>query len=710
MKRGKLHFLGRKNPSLFDSNIPIKEMENVELVLKSPAIPESGTASVRARPTVKHNASLVDNFQGFAVATPKVPLLPPVNGPKINGSFGGDNLSNGAVMSMPDLEEGELFVPPPPAMAPPPPPGAFIPPPLDFMGDLNSLNAATLPSLSMPDAKPASLPPFMEAEDLSFLKPPPMAPPEPPPSRSNGFVSTGPLSSPLPKVLTQRPAFSPPAPPSESQTLQKKPPPKPVRLSSMSILDSPPATSATPASERKTTLSTFNPQNTAKPFHVPQTSILSGYEEQNTRSKQMLLLEDSGSSNSAPVLVHVDAKAPKVATPYKPAPKDVQELKENLPITQPSESPPPQPNKEAKKGIVSLQPGFDKPIRTPHQTSPQLRKLNGTQLNSESIKDRFGGSPSQSLNFSPILDRKLRNLKGGETHVARDGPAASPLALLMAAKERDKHKWAPPGSQENSSEEDTMSSGGLALSRTVAAPSATNMVEQKLSAMQSPSISQQTQPEEIIMPLLPPPPEFDDFDDIMEPPPSMPPPEPPRKKAPTATELHRPPSHVPPPPPRPKIPEAPKRSPPEIDVKPKQQLVMKPKAAAAQLPSTVSTSQATLLSILQKKIMEMNPKMSTEKEAESSSYDWGAPLSDEDNKVPVVHRAAPHSKNYPVVNKAATLNMQELERKVAKKYEETSSGKVPNSNGTESKPQYGMTFNVRPGTHTPITLIRKGDP
>lgn len=30
--------------------------DNVELVLDSPATPESGTASVRARPTVKHHA------------------------------------------------------------------------------------------------------------------------------------------------------------------------------------------------------------------------------------------------------------------------------------------------------------------------------------------------------------------------------------------------------------------------------------------------------------------------------------------------------------------------------------------------------------------------------------------------------------------------------------------------------------------------------
>lgn len=55
MRKG-LNFLGRKNQSLFDTNTKMKDMDNVELVLESSAIPESGTASVRARPTVKHHA------------------------------------------------------------------------------------------------------------------------------------------------------------------------------------------------------------------------------------------------------------------------------------------------------------------------------------------------------------------------------------------------------------------------------------------------------------------------------------------------------------------------------------------------------------------------------------------------------------------------------------------------------------------------------
>ncbi len=76
-------------------------------------------------------------------------------------------------------------------------------------------------------------------------------------------------------------------------------------------------------------------------------------------------------------------------------------------------------------------------------------------------------------------------------------------------------------------------------------------------------------------------------------------------------------------------------------------------------------------------MLEMDNKMATEKEPELSSDDWGNPLSDEDNKVPVVTHSTPQKKNYPVFNKAATLDMRELENRVAKKHQETSSVKIP---------------------------------
>ncbi|XP_070702304.1 uncharacterized protein C6orf132 homolog [Pempheris klunzingeri] len=780
MKRGALNFWGRKNQSLFDTNIKIKDMDNVELSLESSAIPESGTASVRARPTVKHHTSpSFDSFQGYAVPTPKVPVLPTVNGPKTNGSIGGNQLLNGSVISVPDLVEGEIFVPPPPSMAPPPPPPpeTFIPPPPDFMGDLNSPDLAVLQPPSMTAPKLPSLAPSMEEEDVTFLKPPPRAPPKPPSTSSSGSTSSIPISCPPPDNVPEHPKFAPPQPPAERQhKTYKAPPPKPIRLSSMSNLDSPPQTPVPPSSVQTPTLSTFNPQNTAKLYSVPQTSILSGYDNHDTRPKQMLLLEDSGSVTSVPVLVQVDGKAPKVATPSKPVSKDVQELKDSLQITQPPQSLLPESNKEAKTGTVSGPPEIGKPLGIPHQTSPQLQKDNSTEVNSESSKDKQEGSPSQSHKFSPILDHKLRTLKSSETNKAREGPVASPLALLMAAKQREKHRSTHSLSRENSAKKteqpcasiqpsdtspnsfvvtprssssssltsqdttqdspmsvspveqtiqiteksssptlvkDQMSSNSPALSWTASSPSMTTLLAQ--SPTNSQSAQHEDNKEELNMPLLPPPPEFDDLEELMGPPPSNPPPDPPMKKAPTPTSSPLPPPQTPspppppPPPPKPKPPAAPKLPPLNIDVKPKLQVQTKPTVAISQPPSTLSPSQATLLSILQKKMLEMDHKMAPVNEAQSSSDDWGGPLSDEDNKVPVVPRTTPQSKNYPVVNKAATLDMRELEGKVIKKYQESFSNKVPSSNGLQSKHQHGMTFTVRPGTKQPITLVSKGD-
>ncbi|KAF4097126.1 hypothetical protein G5714_021134 [Onychostoma macrolepis] len=151
MKKGSLNFLGRKNQSLFGTNVEFKDMDKVELVLDSAAIPESGTASVRSRPTVKHFTSS-DSVQGFAVPTPKVPVLPPFNEPKINGTGSTTNLPNGRILSVPDLLQGEILIPPPPSSAPPPPPPfsapplpSFIPPSPQFSGEMDpSLDRASL--------------------------------------------------------------------------------------------------------------------------------------------------------------------------------------------------------------------------------------------------------------------------------------------------------------------------------------------------------------------------------------------------------------------------------------------------------------------------------------------------------------------------------------------------------------------------------------
>lgn len=636
-------------------------------------------------------------------------------------------MSNGSAISVPDLAEGEILVPPPPSMAPPPPPPNFIPPPPDFMGDLN--DPANLQPPSIPAPKPPSLP---TEEDLTCLKPPPMAPPKPPSSSSSSSsisTSSAPISSPPAPHVPERPRYAPPQLPKEKQhKTQKTPPPKPTRLSSMFSFDSPPHTPAPPIPVQTPTVSSFNPQNAAKLYNVPTTSVLGGNVDNEARPKQILLLEDSGSVNSAQVPAQTNGKAPSVVLLSKPdrrnASEDLQEPKENLQTTHPAQSP--LLNRKAKTGIVSAQQDVNKLLK-----EIILEKENSTHMNSEANQSTLEGSASQSRRFSPLLDRKLRNLKSSEISGVRDGSAASPLALLMAAKERDKHRSL---SREDSANYSEISSSSIhqsdsnpnsfvitprSSSSTVlttqdilqqSAKSASPMEHRQMSqspghirspavvrdempstrlatdasasnvavqrqGVRSPPAQGQADREEPSMLLLPPPPEFDDLDEIIEPPPSIPPPDPPKKKAPSPTVS--PPAQGPSPLPNPKPPTPPKLPPPVVDIRPKPVIQAKPKVPPAQPPPTLSPSQTTLLTILQKKMLEMDHKMAPMKDLESASDDWGAPLSDEDTKVPVVRKPTPQNIKYAVVNKMPSLDMSELENKVAKKYQETSSVKAP---------------------------------
>ncbi|KAM4612697.1 uncharacterized protein ACJ7VT_010935 [Polymixia lowei] len=764
MKKGTLNFLGRKNQSLFDTTVKFKEMDNLELVISSSAVHEPGTAKVRSRPTVKHHISSSDGLHGFAVPTPTVPVLPTFNGLQTNGSVSGDELSIGSAMSVPDLVEGEILVPPPPSMAPPPPPTQFLPPPTEFMGELDDIDLAALQPPSMPPPKPPSLAPSLEDEDLTFLKPPPMAPPKPPSTCSSASTSSLPISTPPTKT-------------------QKIPPAKPIRLSSIPSLDGPPQSPGpTP------TRSSFNPQNEAKIYSVPKASIIGGPVDHDTKPKNILLLEDSGSGKSTPVPIQVNGKASSLAPPSKPVcgngseaqlekdPQAFKNLQANLPL-QIFQS---QPKEEAKTETVSTQQEINKPVQSPPEVSPKLQKEPIPQVNHKGNQVKLEESLSQNHKFSPLLDRKLRNLKGSETTGAREGPAVSPLALLMAAKEREKHRSSlsrqnsarneqsrasiqpsdsspnsfvvtprptscssltPQGIIEESQKsviplEPTLTAQAPGQPRSPAlvrgeaesakptvsgmstgsSPAASSIAVEKQSAERGPSPSKcapyEGNGEEPSMPLLPPPPEFANsayLDEIMESPPTTPAPDPPVKKAPSPTTSPVPPAKGPCPPPKPKLPPpAPPKLPPlKTDVKPKPPPQTKSNVPLTQPPSSLSASQATLLSILQKKMLEMDHKIAPMKE--TSSDDWGSPLSDEETKVPVLPKATPQNKNYTLPSKTPSLDMRELETKVAKKYQDMSSSKGTTSNGPQSKHQYGMTFTVRPGTKQPITLVSKGD-
>ncbi|XP_032404416.1 uncharacterized protein C6orf132 homolog isoform X1 [Xiphophorus hellerii] len=479
MKKG-LHFLGRKNQSLYDTNFKIPDRDSVQLVLEESesAIYESGTANVRARPTVKHHTFSFETFQGLAVPTPKVPELPPANGPIVNGTGAGQHSSTGSVVSVPGHIEEKIFVPPPPpSAAPPPPPVNFIPPPPDFMGDLNSLDPVALQPPSMPAPKP----PSMVEEDLSLLKQPPMAPPKPPSTCSSGSGSAAPVSVPPPTQVPERPKFAPPQPPTEKhQKSYKVPPPKPIRSSSVSIAEPPAQAPQVPTS----TLSTFNSQNKAKVIDPPKHTVLwngkdsqkqtqqqtlvlqesvydppkrtvlwNGKDNQSATQQQVLVLQESGSANSASSVMEVDGKALQAHQVPKPEPKPVQQPKGALEIKQP-ELPEvlKEPKIEAKTEIKTKSPTEAKADTVPAQSEitkplqpPPLQRTTNVQINSES-KSTLEVSPGQSRSFSPLLDRKLDSLKANEPKHS----SASPFALLKAAKEREKNKNTQSLSRESS--------------------------------------------------------------------------------------------------------------------------------------------------------------------------------------------------------------------------------------------------------------------
>lgn len=615
--------------------------------------------------------------------------------PSLFSTVGGDNLLNGSVISAFDRAE-EIFVPPPPpTMAPPPPPGSFIPPPSEFMCDLDDPDLQNLRPPPMPAPKPPSTISFMEEEDFSFLKPPQMAPPRPPSNCSSGSASTLSASSLPPDLIPEHPKFVAPQPPSERQP-KKMPPPKPIRLSSISTYDLPPQTPAPPPPVQKPTPSSFNPQNTAKLYDVPKASILSRHEDRNPRPKQLLLLEDSGSVKSNPVPGQVDGKTPKLPPPAKPGFKEGEKC--NLNISQ--GSPPPVP--ELKKEIKSESVGTDKPLQTQKTqlSPPQQQKVTDTLS-----KDQPKRPLSQTGKFSPLLDRKLRNLKGGESGASREASTASPFSLLMAAKERDKQRSSQHsqggGLAKNSHPAANVHLGDLRVNGFSVKPRSglsflgpQSVTEERskyaaaLENIEAPAASQNPRPalvkdhaqsssingmaepsstanlatqqripkddhmddkEQSRMPLLPPPPEFGDTDDTMEPPPDLPPVDPPRN-----TPQLTPPSL------KPKPSQAPKLPPLQTKVKPKPPVQTTLTKSPQPPPSPLSPSQVTLLSILQKKMLEMDHRMTPVKDGDTSPDDWNTPLSDEDNNVSVIPKAMPQSKKNPGVNKAAP-DLRELE-------------------------------------------------
>ncbi|XP_049327765.1 uncharacterized protein LOC103038691 [Astyanax mexicanus] len=582
MKKSSLNFLNRKPQNLFDTGVQIKHFENVELVLDSAAIPESGTAKVRSRPTVKHFSTSGDGALGFAVPTPTVPVLPPLNGPQSGNTGSHERLPNGGMISIADPEEGQILIPAPPSMAPPPPPPQFIPPspqyippPQEFFGNKDpSIDLAALQPPSMPPPKPPSLTGSTTSEELDpvFIKPPPMAPPKPP-SDISSLRSSVPISSPLISAqdIPECPTFTPPLPPMEKpespllRNAQKTPPPKPVRLSSIYNFELPPT--PTPAA---TPASSFNPQTTAKLYSVPKTTVLSNQTDKEVRTQHILLLEDTSGN---PVGVHINGKASSsvkevspgqdVVPPVKPVrrnssgiqlEKDVEDLNKNLPEL-------PGTTISGEPAKVTIPQEVPNKIQSSVRSSPNTeRSQNIPPVQEISQVNERPASPSRTRSYSPLLSHKLQTLRGHEGSSGKEA-STSPLALLMAAKNRDKHR---SGLSRQSSNKSNSSAESLNVSvqpnetkpnsfTITPIPASSESLlrtepKQAISAEpkpQSPKIpkqepSQVPQPvlsispvkqedNESAIPFIPPPPEFANSDSEDDVPPSTPPPAPPAK-------------------------------------------------------------------------------------------------------------------------------------------------------------------------------------
>ncbi|XP_052395265.1 uncharacterized protein LOC127943112 [Carassius gibelio] len=825
MKKGTFNFLGRKNPSLFDTNVEIRDMDNTELVFNTAAIPESGTAKVRSRPTVKHFMS-PESAHGFAVPTPMVPVLPPFSEPKLNGTGSTTNLLNGRMLSVPDLLEGEILIPPPPSSAPPPPPSSsappppsFIPPPPQFFGEMDtSLDCASLHHPPVAPPKPPSLTSsnYSANLDLASLKPPPMPPPKPPSETSS-------LRGSLPSLDVQDvpecPKFNPPPPPVKTSPVlekaQKAAPQKPIRVNSIPNLDVQSQTPV-PLVASSQTPSSFNPQNTAKLYQVQKSTLLGGQIDREKKVQSILLLEDSA-GNTVGV---VNGNSGKNAESFQPGVPPTKPARRNSSATQLMDDQPDMaqaPSEQAKvEPKINPEPVTPQNIPTevpaPIEVSPKIEKrIPDVRQVMTPVE-----SPGRPRKNSPILNPRHLNTRGADGSVKKE-TSISPFALLMAAKERERQRTVLSQRNSNSAEpvtsviqpsvekpnsftvipqEPTPDSHNAQLKSTTNTQPLTSLSTKvdvphvsyskpelsstPLQSQMSSSVSGLGVPvkdlksgEDLVF--IPPPPEFANTDSEEEPPvppPSHHAPAPPVKSAPPPAKTFLPatpspitncppPSHpapatpvklaplpsepfpipitngslpghpapaptpakpslppTPPPitngplvPPKPKPPSCPPKAPgppPNIQTQPKPPFQTKPTQPTAQVPPSVSASQATLLSILQKKMLEMDPKFSAVREQETNGDDWNSPLSDDEATSPV-------TKYNPMTNRSATLpaqtcglDMKELESKVAKKAQSLATSAISqNSNGQSTKQQFGMTFTVTPGAKQPITPVIK---
>ncbi|XP_018602388.1 uncharacterized protein C6orf132 homolog [Scleropages formosus] len=700
MKRGTFHLLGtRKSPSLYDAPVQeVKETENVVLDLGSAAIPESGTARVKPRPTVKHHmasASSPDDLYGLAVPTPTVPLLPPANGATPAGKANMNMLRSGN--SGLQAFDGQDIIPPPPPMEPPPPPPQKTPPaPVSF-----PYQPSVPPTWQPSSPKPQSIsviPPQKFLTDPSSTSASPSGSfmqSHGPASAKHGIVT--PFSLPDLSMGQSQPT---------SPRIQKVPPPKPHRLSSISSQDGitqipspvPPSQDAAPSS--------FNPQNKAKLYNIAKTSLLSSQKDVEPKQKPILLLEESPSdpfvvqaNNKAPTPIKGQELAARQIAPNKPAKSNAAEAqlqKDLADVTDNQMAPPPSGTREAQQF----------PLQDLASSVTSSNSSGATQPIPEHPSKLVEASPNSS--YIMTQSSKRHRLEGGQKpYYHNRGSRAtglkekttSPMSLLLAAKEREKRKtFATSNKQAETSAIGEASFVGISLSDTShlrsSSPSASTVyhVEDFPGQGESQDTGHSTPSpippwEEDAVDFIPPPPEFaNSGEDIRD----------------ESPHCGPPPSLVPCPPPL--CPAEISLSSLTLSAEPKQSTKVSSPNGQLEAPSaatSLSDSQKTLQSILQKKKLEMDERRTTGAEK------WSQSQSDKDCDTSVGQRPTTVKENESnprtLPSQAHSLVLSELESKISKKVLKTANSEPP------SKQSYGMTFRVQPGSEQPVTMIRKGD-
>lgn len=316
--------------------------------------------------------------------------------------------------------EGEIYIPPPPTMQPPPP-----------LTNSASCSSSNLPAWKPPSPKPVQKV-FSQHSDLS----PVMSSLKIPSKGSSNSPSTNTIdfsSSALAKYASL-PPFSDPTLPVEklegTTPRIQNPPSLPNKLSSLQVSDSPAEVTAP---------SSFNPQNKAKLYSMPNTSILNKQKDMHYKPNNPIIVLEDPSADKISRPVQINSKIPAAVNNFGSA-----TLSDAPAMQAQSTSPQTQNNQQGVKDI--LQANFPNKVTEGHMF-PVMDSgsviLDGTTYPAPEIYSSPKSSyvmmqASRSYKHGLDVSRRPYYLQRGSRGLQSKERTTSPIALLLAAKERER--------------------------------------------------------------------------------------------------------------------------------------------------------------------------------------------------------------------------------------------------------------------------------